>query len=733
MAHDLAPLFRPRAVAVVGASPDRSKLGHVVLANMLRAGYPGRLLPVNPRAREIAGLPCYPDVAAAAAAVRNDVGRLDLAVIVVPSGVVPDVAEQCGAAGVRTLVVISAGFRETGRDGAAAEARLVDACRRHGMRMVGPNSLGVMDTHTPINASFAANFPLRGELAFVSQSGALCAAILDWSRQRGMGFSQFVSMGNKADLDESDLLAAASDDPKTRAVLCYIEDVHDGRRFLESVRAAAARKPIIVLKSGRSAAGARAASSHTGALAGSDRAYEAAFLQTGVLRAAHMQELFDLAEAFARMPLPRGDRVGIVTNSGGPGILASDAVEQAGLRIASLDRATVDRLRAELPRAASLYNPVDLIGDATAERYAFALDVVAADPGVNLLLVMLTPTAVADAASVARALVAARAKFPSTPCAAVFMGGALVEPGNRILAEAGIPSYFAPERAVAALAGLVRYRRARDRLRTPGEPSGPAGRADARAAVASVLAGVRAERRTTLLGSEAARVARAYGLPAAATELVRTPEEAAAAARRMGLPCALKVASPKILHKTDVGGVRLNVRAPADAATAFIDILESVHRHLGPVPVHGVEVQAMAPPGRECIVGMSRDPTFGPLVMFGLGGIYVNLLQDVSFRLALGLDEAEIERQIAETRAHQLLRGARGEPPADLGAARAAVARVAALSLDFPEIAEIDVNPLFVYRQGEGALALDVKVTLSPPGETAPGRASAPAAEAVRA
>lgn len=707
MATDLSFLFRPQAVAVIGASADPAKLGHAVLRNLIRAGFPGRLLPVNPRVARIEGLPCYPTVGEAAAVA----GPVDLAVIVVPARVVLETAEQCGRAGVRGLVVISAGFRETGREGAAAEARLVEICRHYGMRMLGPNCLGVMDTHTPLNASFAAGFPLRGELALVSQSGALCAAILDWSRQRGMGFSRFVSMGNKADLDETDLLAAAAADPGSRGVLCYIEDVRDGPRFLAAARAASARKPVVILKSGRSPAGARAASSHTGALAGSDRAYEAAFLQSGVLRAASMQELFDLAEAFARLPVPRGDRVAIVTNSGGPGILASDAVEQAGLRMAQLDRATVGRLGAVLPPEAALYNPVDLVGDADAERYAFALEVVGADPGVDLMLVMLTPTAVAEPVAVASAVAAARARLPRVPLAAAFMGGESVAPATPVLSAAGVPVYFAPERAVAALAGTVRYARARDRARSAS--GGPLPTGD-RAAVADVLASVRGERRAALLGSEAAAVARAYGIPAAATVLARTPDEAAAAAARLGAPCALKVASPKILHKTDVGGVRLGVRSPEEAAAAFVDILESVHRHLGPVPVHGVEVQAMAPPGRECIVGMSRDPTFGPLVMFGLGGIYVNLLQDVSFRLAHGLDLAEIDRQIAETRAYRLLRGARGEPPADLAAARDAIARVAALALDFPEIAELDMNPLLVYRQGEGALALDVKIVLAP-------------------
>ncbi len=703
---DLSPMSRPRTLAVVGASRSPAKLGHSVLLNVIRSGYGGRLYPVNPKEEQIENLPCLPSVTAVAERLRPE--RLDLAVLVVPPGAVLPVAEECGRVGTSTLIVITAGFKETGAAGLEQERRLVEICRRYGMRMLGPNCLGLMDTHTPLNASFAAGFPHQGEIAFISQSGALCASILDWSLSQGMGFSKFVSLGNKADLAEVDFIADAAADPHSRVIMAYIEDVHDGLRFFEVARAAGRRKPVVILKSGLSQAGARAASSHTGALAGSDRAYETAFRQAGVVRARTMEDFFDLASAFSHLPPPKGNRVVIVTNSGGPGILASDAVELAGLAMSSLQRETVDRLRQKLPAESNFYNPVDLIGDADAERYRYALRTLLDDPGVDSFLILLTPTASTHPTEVARVVSQVKREHPEVPMVAVFMGGASVEEGNRILLEAGVPSYFAPERAVAALRGVTDH--ALLRRRHEGEDVLQYPDLDGEA-VARVFSAVRADHRLVLLGSEAAEVASAYGIPAAPTRLATTAAQAVRLAEAMGFPVVCKVASPKILHKTDIGGVKVGLDGAAAVELAFLEILENVHRHLGPVPVHGVEVQRMMPKGRECIVGMSRDRQFGPLVMFGLGGIYVNLLKDVSFRLAHGLTGAEIRSMISETKAYTLLRGMRGEAPADLEAVIDAIGRVARLSLDFPEIAELDINPLFSYTSGGSAL--DVKITIS--------------------
>lgn len=696
----LEKLFNPASVAVIGASRTPGKIGYAIVNNIISSGYRGNLYPINPREEEILGKKCYKRV--------GDVPeKIDLAVISVPAALVLGVAEECGQAGIKNLVVITAGFKEVGKEGAALEEELIAVTKKYGMRMLGPNCLGLMDTHTPINASFAANSPLRGEIAFLSQSGALCASILDWSLEKGLGFSKFVSLGNKADLNEVDFIADAAEDPYSKVIVGYIENVVDGQRFVEVAREASLKKPIILIKSGTSKAGAQAASSHTGALAGSDQAYETAFKQTGVLRARSMEELFNLAIAFATQPIPRGDRVAIVTNSGGPGIIATDNVEHHELKIARFTKETVEKLRKNLPPEANVYDPVDVIGDADDRRYAFALNTVLADPGVDNLLVLLTPTATLDPLKVADVIIDVRNKFPEKPVVAAFMGGTKVVEASEKLSRNKIPCFPFPEPAIASLAGLVRYNRHRTTAKNEKEYTFK-GSPDR---VKEVFQRVRGNGRVVLLGSEGAEVLTHYGVPAAPIKLAKTPEEAAQLAGAMGYPVVLKVASPKILHKTDVGGVRLNLATAQEVEKAFVDILDNVHHYLGNVEICGVEVQKMVPRGRELIIGMKRDVQFGPLLMFGLGGIYVNLLKDVSFRLAQGLSQAEIERMLRETKAFTLLKGFRGDEPADIPAIVETVGRVAQLVRDFPEITELDINPLLAYK--EGVSALDVKITIA--------------------
>ncbi|MBC7106741.1 MAG: acetate--CoA ligase family protein [Firmicutes bacterium] len=693
-------MFAPRSLAVIGASATPGKIGFALLKNVLASGFRGAVYPVNPGAAEIQGLKCYPDVGAIP-------GPVEMAVVAVPAALVVGVARECGEKGVRFLVVISAGFREIGGEGARRERELLAVCRRYGMRMLGPNCVGLMDAHTPLNASFAAGFPRPGEIAFISQSGAMLLAILDWSFEAGLGFSKFVSLGNKADLNEADFIAAAGEDPATRVILCYMEDVADGPRFLEVASRVTAAKPVVVLKSGTSRAGARAASSHTGALAGNDAAYEAAFRACGVIRARTMDELFHLAAALVRQPVPRGATVAVVTNAGGPGIVATDEIERAGLRVARFAPGTVAGLRADLPREAGIYNPVDVLGDATAERYRRALERVLADDGVDGVLVLLCPTAPAQPEETARAIVELHRRHPSKPVLAVYMGGATLEEGTRLLREAGIPCFTFPEAAVRALAGMVGYVRGGARAR--GRSAISFRDAD-RAAVREVLSGVREERRLVLLGPEALRVVAAYGIRVVPGGLATSAKAAVALAEEVGYPVALKVVSPQVLHKSDVGGVRLDLATAAEVAAAYAGITESVQRLLPGAHVYGIEVQKMLPPGTELILGMTRDLQFGPVLAFGLGGVYVNLLRDVAFRLAWGLGRRDIGAMVAETRAFRLLRGYRGERPADLPAVVEAIGRVAALVTDFPEIAELDINPLVVYP--DGVVALDVKITV---------------------
>jgi acetyltransferase len=697
----LVTLLRPQSVAIVGASKTPGKIGYALLRNVIESGYKGRIYPVNPSEKEIEGLPCYPDIKAVGAPV-------DLAVIAVPAPRTPDVVARCGQAGVKNLVIISAGFKEVGREGLALEKEIVRLCREHGMRLVGPNCVGIIDTHTPLNASFSGTYPRRGEIAFISQSGAMLVAILDWARKNNLGFSKIISLGNKADLNEADFIANAAADPQTKVILCYIEDVANGPQFLETAWRAARQKPVIIYKSGTSQAGARAASSHTGALAGSDLAYETAFRQTGVIRARSMAELFDLATAFVTQPVPAGDRVAVVTNAGGPGIITTDNIERANLKMARLTGETTGKLRQKLPAAAAVYNPVDVLGDGGPERYRDALELVLADPGVDLGLILVCPTAVTDDVSIARALTEAHKNHQNKPLFAVFMGGEFLARGRQLLENSGIPCFTFPEPAVSAISGMVRFGRVRNLPAGEGPEEIPGLDKEA---VKRIFENVKKDRRLVLLGSEAVEVVAAYGIPAAPTRLATSPDDAAEKAREMGFPVVLKVASPQIMHKTDVGGIVTNVTTPEEARSAYLRISENVHRYLPQLVIHGVEVQKMMPKGDEVLIGLTRDIQFGPLIAFGLGGIYVNLLKDVSFRLAYRLSKKEIQSMITETKAYTLLRGYRGEKPKDIGALVEVIARVARLATDFPEITEMDINPLFAYP--EGAIALDVKITIS--------------------
>lgn len=700
---ELTGMVRPGSVAVVGASAAAGKIGNTILRNIIGSGYGGTIYPINPKEKEIEGLPAYPSVSATGQAV-------DMAVIAVPAARVPEVAEDCGRSGVKNLVVISAGFKEVGPEGLELEKRLVQICRQYNMRMLGPNVVGLIDTHTPINASFSGTFPRQGEIAFFSQSGAMLVAILDWSISGGPGFSRVVSLGNKADLSEIDFIEDAAADPHTKVILCYIEDIVDGRRFLEVVSRAARQKPVIILKSGTSQAGAQAASSHTGALAGSDLAYDVAFRQCGVIRAHSMTELFDLAVAFARAPVPRGNRVAIVTNSGGPGIIATDNVENAGLAMARFTKETIEELREKLPAEAGLYNPVDVLGDARADRYRLALQKVCADPNVDSVVVLMCPAGVTQPVETTEAILEMRETFPDKPIFAAYMGGASLAEGAGMLVRAGVPCYTFPEPAIASIRGLVRYH---ELLGTTEEEHAVRPPGIDRNGVKAVFYDVLRDNRLVLLGSETAEVARCYGIPAAPITLATTPDEAEAEAEKMGYPVVMKVASPKILHKTDVGGVKIGLQNAAEVREAFTEILDNVHGFMPQAVIHGVEVQKMMPKGAELIVGMTRDVQFGPLIAFGLGGIYVNLLKDVSFRLARGLTAREIENMIKETKAFTLLRGYRGDKPRDMAAIVDVIQRVAALVLDFPEITEMDINPVFAYEEGKGLSALDIKITIS--------------------
>ncbi|MEX0788547.1 MAG: acetate--CoA ligase family protein [Anaerolineales bacterium] len=700
----LDSFFSPRSVAVIGASRDPSKLGHAVVANLVHGGYaqPNRpVYPINPKGGEILGLPVY-------ASLADVPGPIDLAVIVIPYPAVPDALRACGAKHIPAVIVISAGFREAGREGMQRELELVRVARQHAIRLIGPNCLGVIDTHTPLNASFAAGSPPAGPMAFMSQSGALGTAILDWARAGRLGLSKFVSLGNKADISEIDLLPAWQDDPASRVILIYTEGLPNGQAFLRAARLATRSKPVVALKSGVTQAGSRAVSSHTGSLAGSEQAYRAAFGQAGIVRAESLQDLFDFAAAFAYLPSFPGDRVAIVTNAGGPGILAADALERAGLALARFEPERLRGLEAHLPDAASASNPVDLLGDARADRYRLALEQVLADPGVDAVLVMLAPQALTESFETAQVVVRA-SQTARIPVLACFMGEVAVREGVAHLEAHRVPNFPFPERAAQVLRAMAEYRRARA-VPLPEFPTLVVNQALARQAIDRALA----DGRTALGEDETRSLLEAYGFPAPKSANAATADEAVQAADRLGYPVVLKVASPDILHKTDVGGVKLDLKTPEEVRDAFDLITYRARRYLPEARLLGCLVQAMAPPGLETLIGMTRDPQFGPLVAFGLGGIYVEALHDLTFRVA-PFSAAEADAMLSEIRARVLLEGFRGKPAVDRSALVDTLLRVAQLAMDFREIAELDLNPFVVYEQGRGGLTLDLRVVLQPP------------------
>lgn len=696
----LDAFFAPRSVAVIGASATPGKMGYILMDNIIRGGYRGSLYPINPKGGEILGRPAYPSI-------RDVPGEVDLAVIVVPAAAIPDVVEECGQKGVKALLIISAGFRETGPEGARREREVVARARKYGMRILGPNVLGLIDTISCLNATFATTMARPGEIAFLSQSGALGSAILDWSREEAIGFSHFVSLGNRADVNEVDLLEAWADDPHSKVILAYLEGIADGEAFLRVARQVTRKKPVIAIKSGTTAAGTRAISSHTGSLAGSERAYEAAFNQTGIIRAESVQDLFDFAEIFAYQPMLRGNRIAIVTNAGGPGILATDMCERAGLTLAQFAKETIEAMAPYLPPTANLYNPVDVIGDAQSDRYRVALNAVLRDPGVDGVVVLLTPQAMTDVEAIAQTVVDI-ARAYDKPVVSSFIGGEVVEPAVRLLQENRIPTYPFPERAVLALGAMERYRRWLER-----PPQRLVHFRVRKEEVQEVFDKARREGRLSLGEVEARQVAEAYGLRLPKAQLARSPDEAVRLAAEIGYPVVMKIASPDILHKSDIGAVKIGLNNSTDVRDAYELIEYRARRHHPDADIWGILVQQMVSGGREVIIGMSRDPQFGPMLMFGLGGIYVEVLKDVVFRIA-PIDRSEAQEMVESIRSFPLLKGVRGQAPADVEAIVETILRISQLVTDFPEIVEMDVNPLIVHEVGQGAIVLDARIILRP-------------------
>jgi acetyl coenzyme A synthetase (ADP forming)-like protein len=694
----LDAILKPRSIAVVGASRRAESIGHQVLDNLLRSGFQGPVYPVNPNAGVVHSLKAYPTVSAIP-------DPVDLAVVTLPKELVTAAAEECGRAGAKGLVVISAGFAEVGGEGVARERALVEVVRRHGMRMVGPNCMGVLNSGPAVamNATFGPKVPPFGPVAILSQSGAIGLSILDLAGELGIGVSQFVSIGNKPDVSGNDLLEYWEHDPEVGVILMYLESFGNPRKFFRLARRIGRRKPIFVVKAGRTAAGALAASSHTAALSGADLATDVLLRQCGVIRAQTVEELFDYAMAFPRLPPLGGDRVAIVSNAGGPAIILADACESSGLRVGALAPETQRAIRERVPDEAAVRNPVDLVASATAPTYRDVLAIVLRDPGIDAVIASFIPPLGIQAKDVADAIVTAAQGRPGVPLVAVLMGRASVSAGMRRLTEAGIPGYMFPESAARALAAVNRQRLWRER------PDGVehAFPAD-RERVAAILEAARGEGRAKLTEAEALAVLDAYGVPTAPWRAVRSVEEAMLAAASVGYPVVLKVMNDQVVHKSDVGGVVLDLKTVDEVRAGYARLVRRVRERTG-LEVREVLVQGMVPGGRETIVGMSRDPRAGPLLMFGLGGIFVEAMRDVAFRVhpVTDLDAREMIREI---RGFPILEGMRGETTVDLVGLEEVVQRVSQLVGDHDAIAELDVNPLVALPDRVAALDARVRI-----------------------
>lgn len=698
----LDAVLRPRSIAVIGASRKPNTIGYQILENLVRHGFAGPVYPVNPTADAVHSIRAYPSVEAIA-------DEIDLAIIVVPKQHVCGAAEACGRKGVKGLVVISAGFAEVGGSGVERQKTLMEIVRRYGMRLVGPNCMGVLNTapDRSMNATFAPTMPPPGPVSFMSQSGAMGVTILDYAKEYGIGISQFVSVGNKPDVSGNDLIQYWANDEQTGVILMYLENFGNPRKFTQLAREITRRKPIIAVKSGRSVAGARAASSHTGALAGTDAATDALLRQCGVLRADTVEEMFDLAMAFSHQPVPRGNRVAIVTNAGGPGIIIADACEAHGLVVTELTEATRALLAEHFPEEASLTNPVDMIASATPQSYRIAVEAVLADPNVDAVVATFVPPLGVRQEDVAEAIVSVAAGQTEKPVMAVLMGREGLPQGLAELNAAGIPGYRFPESGVRALAAMYRYRRWLER------PVGEVRAFDVdREQVAGIIAAARAEGREKLSETEVMRVLEAYGIPVAPYAVARTADEAARAGAEIGYPVVAKVLSPRIIHKSDVGGVAVGLEDEAELRAAFDRMTTEVPARAGidAGEVEGVLVQKMVGRGKETIIGMTLDPQFGPVLMFGLGGIYVEALKDVVFRVqpVTDVDAREMVRAI---RGAALLRGVRGEPASDLTAVEETIQRISQLVGDHDAIREMDVNPWMAFA--EGGVAVDGRITVA--------------------
>lgn len=694
--------FNPQSVAIVGASRQPSKVGYEILAGLLKGGYPGKIFPVNPTASEIQGLKAYPNL--------KSIGEIpDLVVLVVAAKLVPQAVQDCADLGVKAVIIISSGFKESGPEGAELEKSIIRIAKTSGLRIIGPNCIGLMVPSRKLNVSFGGDLPQPGSIGYFSQSGSLLAAIVDMARDTHLGFSKLISIGNKADVDELTIIRALGEDDETRVIAGYLETIADGDAFIRQAESISRQKPILLLKAGFTVAGARAASSHTGRLAETESAYECVFERAGVIRCESIKDQFDYARAFAYQPLPKGARVAVIANAGGAGIMATDAIEREGLQLAQFCDETRKRLShsQELSRAASINNPIDLLGDALSDRYEFALRTILDDPNVDTALVLLSPHAMTECTQTAQAVVrVANQNGRNKPILACFLGAGRVAEAVRVLRDGKIPPYDSPESAVRAIKTMSRY--AEWKSRPPRVVR--LFNVNRRKVERIIERHIRLQQ-AEVGEMEAKEILEAYGFVTPEGGIAATPEQAANIANQIGYPVVMKVWSPDILHKTDVGGVKTNINSEQEVIDVFDLMMYRIPKKLPQANILGIYVEKMCTAGREVILGMNRDPRFGPLMMFGMGGRLVEVLEDVVFYPA-PLTAEEARQMLVRTKTYDVLKGTRGQEGVDIGAIAEGLQRLSQLATEFPQIKEIDINPYVVGREGTTPIAVDAMMTL---------------------
>ena len=693
--------FSPKSIAIIGAS-EKPGVGKTIFYNIAKH-FKGKIYPVTPSNPTVGGVTAYKNV-------LDIPDSVDLAVVAAPSKFTPSVIEEVGKKGIKGAIIVSAGFKEVDEAGAKLEREVGEIAKKYGIRVIGPNCLGIMSFSKDniMNSTFLKVTPKYGNIALVSQSGAICAATVEDAEAQDIGFSKVISMGNKVDMDESDVLELLAEDEDTRVIVMYLEDIRNGRRFMEIAKEITTekKKPIIVLKAGRTAEGAKAAASHTGALGGSDANYEAAFAQCGVIRVDTMGELFDLATAFSKQPLPDGDVV-IVSNAGGPAIISTDACSRYGLKMADMS-SIKDEIAKVIPPYGSPRNPVDIVGDADYLRFEKVLLLVLAHPNVGSVVTMCTPSATLNYDDLARVLVKMSQQFPNKTILASLMGLAEGIENRKIMSEGGIPYYLYAEPAIKTLKAMYDFKKWVDKDSTKAPTLQFTKDTDK---VKSIFENVRKHGRANLLEEEGYEVLQAYGFPTPQSILCTTEQEGIDAARHIGYPLVMKIVSPDIIHKSDAGGVKVGVKTDDELKSAFRTITENALKYKSDAKIKGVLVQEMVKSAKETILGASQDPTFGPVIMFGLGGIYVEVLKDVVFRVA-PIDEQEAINMVESIKTIKLLKGVRGEKPSDLKAIADSLQRLSQLVVDFQEIKEFDINPLLVLEEGKGARVVDARIIL---------------------